>query len=94
MQAQLVEQCLARNGDPSERSATEIELTKEQWQNIAIELWDILDDIDTSLDMFKPQMENFERYVVRKVGTRFQWLTSDGYRVFPTAEKFGKPCMD
>lgn len=71
-----------------------IELTKDQWQKISLELWSLLDDIDTGLDMYKPEMNNFTKYVSYKVGQRFEWLTSDRYRVFPTTGNFDKPCIN
>jgi hypothetical protein len=50
-------------------------------------LWDLLDDIDTAFDDFRPQMEPFERYVEKKVGERHQILHSDGYELYEPEEK-------
>jgi len=45
-------------------------------------LWQLLDDIDTGLDMFKPELTPYVRYVQRKVHLRFEQLTSDGYDLY------------
>jgi hypothetical protein len=45
-------------------------------------LWDLLDDIDTAFDGYRPEMEAFERYVEKKVNARHQILHSDGYKLF------------
>jgi hypothetical protein len=50
-------------------------------------LWDLLDDIDTAFDAFRPQMDQFERYVKEKVGGRHQILHSDGYELYEPEEK-------
>ena len=54
-------------------------------KEVAEALWQLLDDIDTASDMFKPRCEksygNFYRYTMKKVGERFKWITSDGYKL-------------
>jgi hypothetical protein len=45
-------------------------------------LWDLLDDIDTAFDIYRPQMEAFERYVQQKVEARHLILSSDGYKLY------------
>ncbi len=55
------------------------------YKKIATELWDLLDDIDTASDMFKPcennginSYENFYKYAMEKVSERHKLLKSDG----------------
>jgi hypothetical protein len=45
-------------------------------------LWDLLDDIDTAFDAYRPQMEAFEKFVQEKVEKRHQILASDGFNLF------------
>ena len=45
-------------------------------------LWDLLDDIDTAFDGFRPEMQAFENYVQRKVEERHRILVSDGHNLF------------
>lgn len=49
-------------------------------------LWDLLDDIDTASDMFKPSNEigyrKFYNYTMRKVAKRHELLKSNGYALF------------
>ena len=53
---------------------------------IAKRLWDLLDDIDTAGDMFKPSclksFKVYEFYVNGKQAERFKYVTSDGYDLF------------
>jgi hypothetical protein len=45
-------------------------------------LWDLLDDIDSASDIFRPKMdEPFVAYVMEKVQARHQHLVSDGYNL-------------
>lgn len=62
----------------------------------AEKLWELLDDIDTASDMYKPceangikSFENFYAYVMSKVAKRFDILKSDGYKLY-TDEEFAK----
>jgi len=61
-------------------------------REIANKLWSILDDIDTSSDIFKPSDDNidsykrFYKYVMSKVPERFKYLASDGYNLFTLEE--------
>jgi hypothetical protein len=57
-------------------------------------LWELLDDIDTASDIFKPcesngikSFEKFYTYVMSKVAKRFDVLKSDGYKLY-TDEEF------
>lgn len=55
-------------------------------EKIAEKLWDLLDDIDTASDMFKPKdligYQAFYRYVMKKAEKRHELLFSDGYELF------------
>jgi len=42
-------------------------------------LWQLLDDIDTATDMYRPKWEAFEQYVYDKCQERHKYLVSDGY---------------
>ncbi len=61
-------------------------MAKINYKLIAHELWDLLDDIDTYGDMFKPEQGAYFRAVNRKVLKRFKYMTSDGYTIKPIDE--------
>jgi hypothetical protein len=45
-------------------------------------LWDLLDDIDTASDIFRPNLDDpFVSYVMKKVKARHHHLVSDGYKL-------------
>ena len=50
-------------------------------------IWELLDDIDTAGDMFKPKIDNYFKYVNQKVNKRHELLTSDGYNLYRENEK-------
>lgn len=64
-----------------------IPVCEYQYKKISHKLWDLLDDIDTASDMFKPSVENensyklFYEYAMRKSEERHIYLTSDGYKL-------------
>lgn len=45
-------------------------------------LFDLLDDIDTASDIFKPEKTPFYDYVMKKALKRWNRFQSDGYEVF------------
>jgi len=45
-------------------------------------LWKMLDDIDTAMDMFKPELTNYAKYVQKKCEERFKYIVSDGYELY------------
>jgi hypothetical protein len=51
------------------------------YKEIAVTLWQLLDDIDTAVDAFKPAMTAYVGYIRGKVAKRFALLASDGYRL-------------
>ena len=48
------------------------------WKQIAEELWQLLDDIDTFADMFHPDRTPYQHAVAAKAAKRFEFLESDG----------------
>lgn len=56
----------------------------EIWKSIAVQLWKLLDDVDTAGDIFKPPINNFFKYVTKKSIERHKFLTTDGYDIFLT----------
>lgn len=55
---------------------------KYSWEEIAKGLWQLLDDIDTASDMFKPKQTGFYRYVMRKAEERGKYgYSPDGYEL-------------
>ena len=59
--------------------------------SIEAKLFSILDDIDTGLDMFKPDMGVFENYVVKKIKDAQKLIVSDGYKLFYASNNIGLP---
>lgn len=53
-------------------------------------LWELLDDIDTAGDMFKPRdLDSWERYyswINKKLRKRFEVFQSDGYKLMTPKE--------
>ena len=45
-------------------------------------LWQLLDDIDTASDAFKPEQTPFYQYVMAKVKKREELIVSDGNKLF------------
>ena len=59
------------------------------YKKATIELWQMLDDIDTFSDMAKGNDKAFRDAVGKKVRERFRVLESDGYNLFtPTHEGY------
>ena len=60
------------------------------FREMAEKLWDLLDDIDTASDMFKPSDEKsamaFYRYAMSKQAERHKYLKSDGYKLYTNEE--------
>lgn len=52
--------------------------------SIEAKLYQIIDDIDTATDMFKPEIKNFERYVFKKIKEAQKLIVSDGYKLYYT----------
>lgn len=62
-------------------------MTKKKWEKVAKKLWGLLDAIDTASDIFKPEKNNFYKYVMEKANKRFDLITSDGYTLFPVNQE-------
>ena len=68
-----------------------MEQTNEtNFREIAEKLWDLLDDIDTASDVFKPNDEksykDFYDYTMNKQIERHKYMKSDGYKLYSLAE--------
>jgi hypothetical protein len=60
-------------------------LDAAEWRDRAEKLWQLLDDIDTASDMFKPEKNAFFGYAMRKAEERGKYIFSpDGYRLVAT----------
>jgi len=55
--------------------------TLEEWKEKAEALWQLLDDIDTYSDMYKPEINGYFKAVNKKASERHKILYSDGYRL-------------
>ena len=59
-------------------------------REVAESLWSLLDDIDTASDVFKPSTLTsyirFYEYVMKKAAKRFDYLKSDGYKIYTLEE--------
>jgi hypothetical protein len=65
-------------------------LTEVAPDTIEAQLYQIIDDIDTSLDMFKPEMKNFEKYVSKKIKEAHRLIVSDGYKLYYAPNQVGR----
>lgn len=72
------------NASESRIKLVEKEATLEEWKAKAEALWQLLDDIDTAGDMFKPEINPYFKYVNKKAAERFKQMESDGYRIINT----------
>jgi len=52
--------------------------------SIEAKLYQIIDDISTAGDMFKPEIQGFEKYVFKKIEDAGKLIVSDGYKLFYT----------
>jgi len=55
--------------------------TLEEWKEKAETLWQLLDDIDTYGDMYKPKIDGYFKAVNKKASERHKVLYSDGYKL-------------
>ena len=58
--------------------------TLAEWKRKAEALWQIIDDIDTYGDMFKPEHTSYVNAVDAKTRERFKHMESDGYFIVNT----------
>lgn len=56
------------------------------YQQIAYALWELLDDISTFGDMYKPEINPYFEAVSRQCEKRHRYLSSDGYELFPVVQ--------
>ena len=52
-----------------------------RYKKIALQLWKLLDDIDTAGDAYKPKINGYYRYILGKAKDRFNFMGSNGYKV-------------
>jgi len=50
--------------------------------SLEAKLYQLIDDIDTATDIFKPKMDGFEKYVVNKIRESHELIVSDGYKLY------------
>ena len=60
--------------------------TLEEWKEKAETLWQLLDDIDTYGDMYKPEINRYFKAVNKKASERHKILYSDGYKLINRGE--------
>jgi len=72
---------------PSEEAVNELieealaELKEFREGSVDDKLWQLLDDIDTASDIFKPEQTDFYKYVMAKAQERHRYLVSDGFNL-------------
>lgn len=50
--------------------------------SIEAKLYQIIDDIDTAGDMFKPPDSSYVKYIYNQIAKKNSLITSDGYKLF------------
>lgn len=69
-------------------------IVEPDYKLIAERLWEILDDIDTATDHYKPNNDDkFVRYVYAKLKERHSYMKSDGYKL-TAVQKTDIPIME
>ncbi|MCP4394328.1 MAG: hypothetical protein GY804_08725 [Alphaproteobacteria bacterium] len=58
--------------------------------SIEAKLFSLIDDIDTGIDMFKPEIENYEKFVMKKIFAAHALITSDGHNLYYNSEQIEK----
>lgn len=71
-----------------EDNINDLEVSEIYWKNVAEKLWDILDDIDTGSDRFKPRDEEsykkfYDYAMFRCKGRKVYLVSEDGYTLTP-----------
>lgn len=81
--------CMASNISPqcvpmSEEAERDYFKDKKQVSEDSVEaaLFKIIDDIDTGLDMFKPDSSPYLRFVEKKIREAHNHIASDGYKLY------------
>jgi len=62
----------------------------EEWKQVALKLWKLLDNIDTAGDMFKPTIGGYFKYVQKENEKRFALLDMEKYDPDPFYGHVGK----
>ncbi len=50
--------------------------------SLEAKLYHIIDNIDTGLDVYKPEMEGFEKHVLSQIQKKNDLIVSDGYKLY------------
>jgi len=50
--------------------------------SIEAKLYNLIDDISTAGDMFKPEIDGHFKYIQRKIEEASRYIVSDGYKLF------------
>jgi hypothetical protein len=61
-------------------------MNKINYEQVAKELWGLLDDISTLGDILKPEINQYFKSVSYIAEKRHEYFTSDGYNLFPKLE--------
>lgn len=69
-------------------SITDFEKLEEvEAGSIVAKLYQLIDDIDTAGDMFKPEIDGYFDYIQRKIRKSHELIVSDGYKLYYTKGK-------
>lgn len=60
--------------------------SETNWREVAEKLWELLDDISTASDVYKPEQNGFYEHVMKKADERNKYFDSDGYKLYPPGE--------
>ncbi len=74
--------CYTRNANEQKEYKGNEDVGLEEWRDMSYKLWQLLDDIDTAGDMFKPEINTYFKYINKKAAMRFEQMSSDGYDLF------------
>jgi len=80
---------MCRKYDSMKEENAQLRAELEKFKAGAFYLYGLLDDIDTAVDVFKPDTTSYSKYVNRKNRERFNVFQTDGYSLFDpvTGEK-------
>ena len=60
----------------------------ENYQAAAEALWQMLDNVDTLGDVYKPELNSYFLAVSTEIGKRFDYIDSDGHKlIWPAMEQ-------
>jgi len=59
-----------------------VNLKEVNQDSIEARLYQIIDDISTAGDMFKPEITSYTRYIDKRIRDAGELITSDGYKLY------------